>query len=450
MRKDSTRRHATRQLSALAILLALSLGLTSTTVAQQPLTREAAVHQALAQNPSLATVRKQCGYAETALIIAKTYPFNPVYTGYAAYNSGQDVTNRVYLEHYVSLELELRGQKRIRKAVAAATVSRIDWEIAHQEIVVSIATIRAYNTVLYRQKKIDYIDASIKTNEQAYEQLRKKVEAGAGKAMDLMLARIDLDSARAQRGQIRTALAVARSELRRQLGTLDDTFMLAGDLDVPLASADPDALTQLALGQRADLQARRSAICEAEAALRLVVANRFGNPSFGPFYEYDPTKVTTMGARWSMPLAVFNSKKAEIHKAETDVTKIRSEVQQVETQASQEVQAALGRLTEAGKWAAAYQTDVIPNLVKAKDEVEKQLANKDPNVDQARLWAIQRSFIKANENLLDALYEVSQAQADLALSTAEPSLAIGPGHVQTQDTRQKAKSTQACTSCLLP
>jgi hypothetical protein len=48
-------------------------------------------------------------------------------------------------------------------------------------------------------------------------------------------------------------------------------------------------------------------------------------------------------------------------------------------------------------------------------------------VDLARLLALQRSFIKANENLLDARYELSQAQADLALSVAEPSLAIGPG-----------------------
>ena len=87
--------------------------------------------------------------------------------------------------------------------------------------------------------------------------------------------------------------------------------MVTGELDVPLPSADPAALTQLALGQRVDLQGAPVRLhCEAESVLRLVIANRYGNPSVGPFYEYDPTKVTTLGARFSMPLAILNSKKA--------------------------------------------------------------------------------------------------------------------------------------------
>ncbi len=203
--------------------------------------------------------------------------------------------------------------------------------------------------------------------------------------------------------------------------------MVAAEFDVPLLSTDQTALTELALRQRADLQARRSALCEAEGQLRLVNANRYGNVSMGPYYEYDPTRISYVGGRISSPLAIFNTRKAEIHKAETDVAKIRSEVSQVEMQASQEVQAALARWADAGKWASSYQTDVLPNLTKAKQEIEKQFAGNDPGADLARLLAIQRSFIKANENLLDARYEVSQAQADLALSIAEPSLAIGPG-----------------------
>jgi outer membrane protein TolC len=433
MRRESLRWRKERQILASACVLAISIGLAATAWGQQPviaLSREAAVRQALVQNPYLATIRKQSGYAEAALIVARTYPFNPVYTGYVTSATGPNaagITNRVYQEHYVSLELELRGQGTHRKAAAAATASRIEWEIAQQEIAVSVAVIRAYNTVLYRQRKIELLEAGIKVNELAVEQIRKQVDAGKVKATDLMLSRIDLDSARAQRGQARTALTVARSELRRLLGTLDDAFVVAGDLEVPLASTDQAALTQLALNQRADLQARRSAMCEAEALLRLVVSNRYGNFSAGPYFEYDPTRVVYLGARLSTPLAIFNTKKGEIHKAETDVAKVRSEVEQAEMQVSQDVQAALSRWTDAGRWVSSYQTDVLPNLTKAKQEMEKQFANSDPSVDLSRMLAIQRSYIKANENLLDARYEVSQAQADLALSAAEPTLAIGPG-----------------------
>jgi outer membrane protein TolC len=434
MRMDSRRCGTERRIAACIFSFVITTVFVLQAWGQQPtvaLTREAAVRQALVQNPFLATIRKQSGYAEAALIIAKTYPFNPVFTGYLTGVGGPEnagITNRVYHEYYVSLELELRGQGKHRKAIASATASRIEWEIAQQEIAVSIAVVRAYNTVLYRQKKLEFIDAGIKTNELAFEQMRKKFDAGKVKATDLMLARIDLDSARAQRGQAKTALTVARSELRRWMGTLDDGFAVAGDFDVPLPSTDQAALTELALSQRADLHARRAALCEAEGQLRLVIANRWGNISAGPYYELDPTRVSYIGGRLSSPLAIFNTKKAEIHKAETDVSKIRSEVQQLEMQASQDVQAALSRWIDASKWASSYQTDVLPNLTKAKEEIEKQFASNDPTAELTRVLAIQRSFIKANENLLDAHYEISQAQADLGLSVAEPSLAIGPGH----------------------
>ena len=393
------------------------------------ITRQEAVHIALLNNPQLATVRKQQGYAAAALIIARTYPYNPVYTGYVAQNSGPEsagITNRVYLEHYIALEIELRGQKHHRRALGCATASRIEWEIAQQEIAVSVAVLRAYNALLYRQAKLGYLQDGIRVSEMSLARLKGAVDAGKASATDLVLARVDLDSARAQLGQARTALAMARSDIRRLLGTLDDSFAISGALDVPLPASDQLTLTQLALEQRPDLHARRAAINEAEANLRLVKANRYGNPSLAPFFSYDPTQVAAVGGRLSMPLAVFNTKKGEILKAETDVAKIRSEVQQIELQASQDVQAALARLKDAGQWAESYRADVMPALLKVKGDLDKQYAAAEPKLDFARFLTVQRSFIKANENLLDARYEVSQAEADLALAVAEPALAIGP------------------------
>jgi outer membrane protein TolC len=387
-------------------------------------TREEAVRQALHSNPTLMAARKQHGYAEAALVIAKTYPYNPVYTGYETYATGPNSDNHVYLEQYISLEVELRGQGKHRRAIGAAAASRIDWEISQQEIAVSVAVIRAFNTVLYRQQKLAFVDENLKLSEQAFEGTRKQAEAGKVTKLDLSLARADLDSARAQRGQTRTTLAIARSDLRKLLGTLDDTFIAAGNLDVTLPSTDPDALTKLALDHRADLQAKRAALGEAEAAVRLVRANRFGNPSFGMFYEYDPTKVVYSGLRLSMPLAIFNTKKGEILKAETDVMKVNAEMLNLELQAAQDVQAALARLTDASKWAEGYAVEVLPNLAGARAELEA-LAAKNP-AEGARLTSVKRGYLKASESWLDARFEVSQAEADLALAVAEPSLAFGP------------------------
>ena len=319
------------------------------------LTRDGAVQHALVHNPALMTVRKQHGYAESALVIAKTYPYNPVFTGYVTQNGGPasaGITNRVYQEHYISLELELRGQWKHRAALGQATASRIELEISQQELALSIAVVRAFNTVLYRQKKLAFIDEGIKVNELQAAQIGKLADAGKVKAIDVTLVRADLASARAAgRGQAKTALTIARSDLRKLLGTLDDGFDAVSDLDVPMPATDPAALTQHALEQRPDLRARRAALCEVQASLRLLNANRFGNPNLGPYYEYDPTRVSYIGMRYSMPLAIFNSKKGKSSRPRPMWPKVNSEVSQIEMQVSQEVQAALARSADAGKWA---------------------------------------------------------------------------------------------------
>jgi hypothetical protein len=56
----------------------------------------------------------------------------------------------------------------------------------------------------------------------------------------------------------------------------------------------------------------------------------------------------------------------------------------------------------------------------------KMFADNDPNVDLPRFLAVQRGLLKATENFLDARYEISQAEADLSLAVAEPTLALGP------------------------
>ena len=291
---------------------------------------------------------------------------------------------------------------------------------------VSIGVIKAYNAVLYRTRKLEFVDELLRINEAGLDQLKKQVDAGKAKATDWTLARIDQGTLRAQRGQARTALAIARSDLRRLLGSSDDGFGVFGDLDVPLPSTEASALTQMALEQRPDLKARRAAIGEAEAAMRLVVANRFGNLNMGPYYEYDPTRVSYVGVRIGMPLPVLNTKRGEILKAETDVVKVRSEVQQLELQTSLDVQAALNRLTDASKWASDYATEVVPSLARAKQELEGQYGKQDPGVSLANVLTVQRGYLKAIETWLDARYEVSQAEADLALAVAEPALALGP------------------------
>jgi outer membrane protein TolC len=190
----------------------------------QVLSLDGAVWWALENNPELAAQRQQHGIAAAGVVIAKTYPFNPVWEAKVRAANGPEsagITNRVSNEHKILIDVEVRNQGQYRREAASAALSRADWEIASQEVALAIRVARAFNTVVYRQEKLRLIEETVSRNEQDAEQVRKLVELGKVDGEDLLLARIELDDSRSQVGPGQVALATAVYDLRRALGVVD-------------------------------------------------------------------------------------------------------------------------------------------------------------------------------------------------------------------------------------
>jgi cobalt-zinc-cadmium efflux system outer membrane protein len=389
------------------------------------LTRQDAVRFALANNPQLALVREQRGLAAAGVVLARVYPYNPVFTSVVLGVNGEGVTNRVFNEHVVAMQLELCGQGKYRRAAAAAAVTRTEWEVAAQEVATAISVLRAYDTVLYREQKLRVLEETVRLSEQLVELGKRGVELQRSRPADVILARTEMDTARAQLGQGRTALAVARAELRRLIGTLDDCFAVGGDLDLALPTLVCDALVPYALQLRPEVHARSAAIAEAEARLGLQVADRLGNPSIGPRVEVNETSDTFVGVVMTGPIPVLNRRQGEIAQRRADVARAQVDLHSTEQQVALAVSAAMARLTEARRWADYYQAEALPNLRKARQELEQFLADGEPGVDVVKVLGAQRNFLQVTNAYLDARYEVSQAQADLAAAVGDPALAAG-------------------------
>jgi cobalt-zinc-cadmium efflux system outer membrane protein len=365
---------------------------------------------ALQNNPTLQSTRLQRGIAQGGVVIAKAYPYNPIIETLVLPDfgpAGAGIVNHVNFQSTVRLDLELRGQMRHRRSAADAVVTRTEWEIAAQELQVSIATTRAFNNVLYRNRKLEVIEDSVKLNELVVDMVKKLVDANRLRPPDRIVAQTELDSTHALRGQGKVALAVARGELRLQLGSMDNTFEVKGELDLPLPTTDQETYVKAALDTRPDLRARKVAVEEAQARLRLQVSDRFGNISFGPSYELDNTSVNYIGFALFSPVPVLNTHRGEIMQAQATVARSIADVKQIEIQSGQEVQTALYRLAEARK------------------DMEKLFAQNDPGVDVIKLIDVQRNYLRAFDAYLDALFELSQARADLAAAVGDPSIALG-------------------------
>jgi cobalt-zinc-cadmium efflux system outer membrane protein len=394
------------------------------------LTREAAVRWALENNPELATLRQQHGIAAAAVVIAETYPFNPIWEAKVRAASGPEsagITNRVSNEHKLLLDVEVRGQRGHRRRAAGAGLERTDWEIAFQEVSLAARVLRAFDTALYYQDKLRLGEETLHLNEKAAEDVRRLVEQGRLRPTDLLVARTEVNDTRAQLGPTRVAYEKAWNELRRGLGVAEGSFSIQGSLHDLGYLATPDntqALLATAFERRPDLHARQAAVQEADARARLAVADRYGNPNVGPAYEYDPTRINLIGVQFSVPLPVLNTHRGEIYQREAERVRAALDLRQLEITIQQDLIAALARLTAARGWADTYRSQVLPELQKSLDALQQLFTVGEPSADLLRILDVRRKLLKAREGYLDALWEVVQAKVDVAAAIGDPTLAL--------------------------
>lgn len=393
---------------------------------------DVAVRWALEHNPELAALRQQHGIAAAAVVIARTYPFNPTWEQRVRYAQGPEVAgivNHAPVESVLLQELEVRGQGRYRRQEAGAALSRTDWEIATQELTLAVRVARTFYTLLYRQEKLRVVREAIALNEEALAGLQRAVDLGASKFKpDVIVLRTEVDDARSQVGLGLTALETARYDLYRALGVAGVPFELDGGLEIAPPEPDPALVLETARQRRPELHSHQAAVAEAKAALRLEVANRFGNPSLGPSFEYNESDGTFIGGQFALPLPAWNTHRGEIQQRQAQVGQAALQLRQTQVAVEQDVQAALARLETARRSAEFYRNRVIPNVRRSLSDLETLFRANDPNVpvDVLRVLDVRRKLIRAQDGYLDSLWELTQAWADLAAAVGDPGLLLPP------------------------
>ncbi len=172
------------------------------------------------------------------------------------------------------------------------------------------------------------------------------------------------------------------------------------------------------------MRALQQAGVEAEQRVRLEIANRYGNPSIGPAMEYNETSVTFVGAWLIYQLPVFNTHRGDIMLRRG----ARAGAGRPEARRDPDGARCAGgaaRIAEAQRWVKYFAGESLPALEGMMASFEKLFIANEPGVDVLRLIDTRRRVQRARDSYLDALWELSQARADLAAAVGELSLAIG-------------------------
>lgn len=392
------------------------------------LTLDMVVRTTLERNPALEVFRQQRGIAQAGVVIARTYPYNPIVSAQLldVHGAASPVLNSFQYQPVANLQLEVRGQRHFRKQAAFAALKRTDWEIAFQEVSFAVGAVRTFDTLLYRQAKLGVTEEFVRLNQAAAEQVKRLVDGAVLKPADLLLTQAEVTDVQSQLGLGRTALAAAQRDLARAMGITDVAELRAsGTMARPVPSTRSEDLLEAALEHRPDLFAQQAAVAEAEARVRLQIADRYGNPTLGPGYEFDPGRLSYVGGQISLPIPIFNRRQGEIQQLQAQAAQVRSKLKQTEVEIRQDVAAAVQRLAEAQAWVKNYQNDVLPPLQRLLETMERLFKQGEPGTDVLRVLDFRRKLIRAHDGYLDALWTYSQALAELAQAVGDPAVAMG-------------------------
>ena len=398
-----------------------------------PLTLDAAIRMALLQNPEIIAARQDHGIAAAAVMVAPAYPFNPVWESRSRYAFGSEIAGIFNHEPVENTVPSGSGNSRPRQIPQGRGHRRpvcTDWETWPTRRRPWPFAWSGPSTASFTAIKRSN---SCPTPSHWTRDLRTWRRTSSGRAncirwtLSFCAARsTTLAPCSAWRGRPWRSAGVNSAPALGVVG--GPPFDLQGDLNPPPLPTEPaPVLGQVGRERRADRHAREAAVAEADARLRLERANRFGNPTVGPTYEYDNAAANNLGVIATLPLPVLNAHRGDILQREAEKTRAVFDLHATDVLIDQEVEAALARLQQARAWADTYENDVLPNLEKSLKEVRRICSRAaTPRWTPCASSTCSVKCLTARDGLLDAQFEVRQAVADLAAALGDPSVAVGP------------------------
>lgn len=411
---------------------------------RQSISLEAALYGAVTSNPDLVSLRNSNIASAEAVEVARRFPttlnptlwvdFRPInlipQDTFASGRSNGRAANlppysfgKVY--YYLSLRqpIELGHQTTHRYHMAQAAYTQQQWTVVQAELLALVQTYRFFQTAAYRREKLRVAEALADFNDRLVQALRKGLEANRVTAADVTLADVENQATRQLTEVARQDYANALTDLRNQVG-LPETAGSAEPLGAfALPKNIPDAqesgLIQLALQSRPEIHAARAAAAGAEAAVRLAKGDRIPTPVVGPEYQSDEVGVQYIGFVYITPIPVLNNGRPLVLQREADHRRALTTLQQAEQRTVIQVRSATA------KWNAALrlvrQTSGLTEGLKPQVERLERLFEANQATLPQLLQARQR-LIQLENSELDALWQATQAQADLLAALGAPSL----------------------------
>lgn len=410
-----------------------------------PVSLAEALRLALGRNPGLVALRRSEGVSEAALQVARTYPHNPQLgadvrplTRERGGNNGDVLVAATLLQ-----ELELGGQGRHREATGLAEHEAAAWRVRDAEEKVLSEAARLFFDALHARERTALLESVAALQQETLDVTRRRFDAGLSSGTDIVLARMEAQSARQQADLARDARDAAVAALEQQLGLPPRSELVtSGALERAARSVAPTFLEDV-IGERPDVRAAEADLAASAARARLAAAARVPNLTLGPVYERDESGTTFLGVEAQLPIPIWDTGSPLLRQRRAEEEQSREALRQLRVEASHEASAALARHGRAAALAQRFREDLFgppapgpasaagatgaPGAVEAPGapgaaagaggiEGDLQRIRDQYEAGQAdivQVFLARSNLLRARQAYLDALHEEALAAVDL-------------------------------------
>jgi outer membrane protein TolC len=305
----------------------------------------------------------------------------------------------------------------VRSASANRQASEYSYKAA-RDLVVQ-ATANAYLLAVSDLALVDSTRAQVETAQALYRQVTDRNRAGIVAAIDVLRARVQLQTEQQRLIAANNQLAVDKLTLARVIGLPNGQSFTLGD-NLPYSELGEltidDALTR-AYSSRADYQSGQAHVRAAELTRRAAVAENYPSVAvdlnygdIGQTFGNSHGTVTFVGGV-SIPIFQGTTVRAHVLQADVTLKQAREELADLGGKIDYQVRTAFLNLTSARDLVAVARSSIdlaSQTLTQAQDRFAAGVA------DNLQVVQAQESVATANQSYISSLYSYNSAKVSLA------------------------------------
>lgn len=396
----------------------LSSPATQETAAGTPVDLRSALELTLSRNPDLVAIRQNLPVSSAAIAVAHRFPTNLNPTVAVDVRPWVFERDRGPAEADVTISwnqpIELGHRRTYREAIARAAYSQTQWNILHAELSTLVQTYRLHQTATYRREKLRVAQQLAQFNQALVETVQRQMQANQASAADVSIAEVENQATVQQLAASQQDFIAALTDLRQQIGIPEYAGSIepSGQLRVPepVTPGDEANLVRTALSSRPEIQAAAAQVASSRSALCLARADRIPIPSVGPVYERDESGTSFYGIVASTPVPILNAGGPLVRQREAEFRRDAVVLEQTQQRVQAQVKATLVKWNHVQQLVARTQATMQP--IQAETARMERLY-KAGQTDLIRLLQVRQRLIQAENAQLDAIWQATQAYADL-------------------------------------